>query len=88
MKTTGIIAEYNPFHNGHIHQIETIRRQTDTRIIVVVMSGNFVQRGTPAFTDKYLRTAMALASGADFFLKALALLTVYALVASVIIWLY
>lgn len=66
MKTTGIIAEYNPFHNGHMHQIETIRRQTDTGIIVVVISGDFVQRGTPAFTDKYLRTAMALASGADF----------------------
>ena len=66
MKTTGIIAEYNPFHNGHMHQIETIRRQTDTGIIVVVMSGDFVQRGTPAFTDKYLRTTMALASGADF----------------------
>ena len=66
MKTTGIIAEYNPFHNGHMHQIKTIRRQTDTDIIVVVISGDFVQRGTPAFTDKYLRTAMALANGADF----------------------
>lgn len=66
MKTTGIIAEYNPFHNGHLHQIETIRRQTGTDTIVVVLSGNFVQRGTPAFTDKYLRTAMALESGADF----------------------
>lgn len=66
MKATGIIAEYNPFHNGHLHQIETIRRQTDTGIIVVVISGDFVQRGTPAFTDKYLRTAMALAGGADF----------------------
>lgn len=66
MKTTGIIAEYNPFHNGHLHQIKTIRHQTDTDVIVVVISGDFVQRGTPAFTDKYLRTAMALAGGADF----------------------
>ena len=66
MKTTGIIAEYNPFHNGHLHQIKTIRRQTGTDTIVIVISGNFVQRGTPAFTDKYLRTAMALESGADF----------------------
>ncbi|MCI9078043.1 MAG: nucleotidyltransferase family protein [Lachnospiraceae bacterium] len=66
MKTTGIIAEYNPFHNGHLHQIKTIRSQTGTDVIVVVISGGFVQRGTPAFTDKYLRTAMALSSGADF----------------------
>lgn len=66
MNTTGIIAEYNPFHNGHLYQIETIRRETGACNIVVVMSGCFVQRGTPAFTDKYLRTAMALKSGADF----------------------
>lgn len=66
MNTTGIIAEYNPFHNGHLYQIETIRRKTGAGSIVVVMSGNFVQRGTPAFTDKYLRTAMALENGADF----------------------
>lgn len=66
MKTTGIIAEYNPFHNGHAYQIENIRRQTGADNIVIVMSGNFVQRGTPAFTDKYLRTAMALENGADF----------------------
>lgn len=66
MKTTGIIAEYNPFHNGHSYQIETIRKQTGADNIVIVMSGNFVQRGTPAFTDKYLRTAMALENGASF----------------------
>ena len=66
MKTTGIIAEYNPFHNGHAYQIETIRRQTGADNIVIVMSGNFVQRGMPAFTDKYLRTAMALENGASF----------------------
>ncbi len=66
MKTTGIIAEYNPFHNGHKYQIETIRKRTGADNIVVVMSGNFVQRGTPAFTDKYLRTSMALYGGADF----------------------
>ena len=66
MDTTGIIAEYNPFHNGHLHQISTIRRETGADNIVVIMSGDFVQRGTPAFTDKYLRTAMALEGGADF----------------------
>lgn len=66
MKTAGIIAEYNPFHNGHAYQIETVRKITGADTIVVVMSGNFMQRGAPAFTDKYLRTAMALANGADF----------------------
>lgn len=66
MDTIGIIAEYNPFHNGHLHQINTIRRETGADNIVVIMSGDFVQRGTPAFTDKYLRTAMALEGGADF----------------------
>lgn len=66
MKTTGIIAEYNPFHNGHKYQIDTIRKQTGADNIAIVMSGNFVQRGAPAFTDKYLRTSMALCGGADF----------------------
>lgn len=65
VNTIGIIAEYNPFHNGHFYQIDSIRRQTGARNIVVVMSGDFVQRGTPAWTDKYLRTKMALACGAD-----------------------
>lgn len=66
MKTIGIIAEYNPFHNGHMYQIKAIRRQTGADNIVTIMSGNFVQRGAPAFTDKYLRTNMALYGGADF----------------------
>ena len=66
MKTIGIIAEYNPFHNGHKYQIEMIKKQTLAENIVIVMSGDFVQRGTPAFTDKYLRTQMALSCGADF----------------------
>lgn len=65
MKTTGIITEYNPFHNGHAYQINNIR-QAGADNIVTVMSGNFVQRGAPAFTDKYLRTKMALFGGADF----------------------
>lgn len=64
IKFTGIIAEYNPFHNGHRHQIEYLRSQ-GTQIIAVAMSGNFVQRGAPAWTDKYLRTRMALSQGAD-----------------------
>lgn len=65
MKTVGIIAEYNPFHLGHEYQIQEIRRQTGAEHIVIVMSGDFVQRGAPAWTDKFLRTEMALAGGAD-----------------------
>ena len=65
MKTVGIIAEYNPFHLGHEYQIRQIRKQFGAEHIVVIMSGDFVQRGTPAWTDKFLRTQMALAGGAD-----------------------
>ncbi len=65
MKAVGIIAEYNPFHNGHAHQISFLKEQGAT-IIVAALSGCFVQRGTPAWTDKYLRTKMALSQGVDF----------------------
>lgn len=63
MNTIGIIAEYNPFHNGHLYQIGEIKRITNTQNIIVAMSGDFVQRGTPAWTDKYLRAKMALSCG-------------------------
>ena len=66
LKTVGIVAEYNPFHNGHKYQIEQIKKQTHADNIVVVMSGNFVQRGGFAWTDKYLRARMAVDCGADF----------------------
>ncbi len=65
MKSVGIIAEYNPFHNGHAHQISFLKEQ-GAEIIVAALSGCFVQRGMPAWTDKYLRTKMALAQGVDF----------------------
>ena len=48
MKVAGVITEYNPFHNGHKYQLEQIKRQTSADYIVVVMSGDFVQRGEPA----------------------------------------
>lgn len=69
MKTAGIIAEYNPFHNGHAYQIEEVRRQTGADYVIVIMSGDFVQRGEPAIVDKYLRTRMALEGGADIVLE-------------------
>ena len=65
MKTIGIIAEYNPFHNGHLHLIESCKKALEADFVVVVMSGDFVQRGTPSFIDKFTRTKMALECGAD-----------------------
>ena len=69
MKACGIIAEYNPFHKGHHYQIEQIRKQTDADVIVVAMSGNFVQRGEPAIENKWHRAKIALENGADLILE-------------------
>lgn len=69
MNVNGIIAEYNPFHNGHRYQLEESRRLTGADYTIVVMSGNFVQRGAPALADKRLRTETALHCGADLVLE-------------------
>lgn len=69
MNITGIIAEYNPFHKGHAYQIKTLKEQYKSDYVIVAMSGNFVQRGTIAFTDKYERARMALTMGADLVLE-------------------
>ena len=65
MKTVGIIAEFNPFHNGHKYLTDKAKELTGADTAVVIMSGDFVQRGAPAVCNKYLRTEMALKSGAD-----------------------
>ena len=65
MQTVGIISEYNPFHNGHDHQVQEIKRSLQPDAIVAVMSGSFLQRGEPALLDKWTRTKLALASGID-----------------------
>ena len=69
VKTAGIIAEYNPFHNGHQYQMETVRHLTGADFVIVAMSGDFMQRGVPAIADKYTRTRMALLGGADLVLE-------------------
>ncbi len=66
MNVTGVIAEYNPFHNGHAYQIQKAKELSRADYVIVVMSGNFVQRGMPAILDKFTRTAAALKNGADF----------------------
>lgn len=73
MKVIGIIAEYNPFHNGHKYQIDTLKKQTGADYVIIAMSGNFLQRGVPALCDKYTRTRMALSCGADLVLELPAL---------------
>ncbi len=67
MQTAGIIAEYNPFHNGHAYHIQTARKHGATHI-AVVLSGYFVQRGEPAAFSPLLRAEEALQSGADLVL--------------------
>ncbi len=69
MKIIGIVAEYNPFHTGHAWHIQETRRQfREETAVVAVMSGNWVQRGECAITDKWTRTEMALAGGVDLVL--------------------
>lgn len=65
MKATGIIVEYNPFHNGHKLHAAAAKKEGNADIIIAVMSGNFLQRGEPAFIDKWARTEMALKNGVD-----------------------
>lgn len=73
MKIAAIIAEYNPFHNGHQYHLEETRKETGADFLLVVMSGNFVQRGAPAMVNKYTRTKMALLGGADVVIELPAL---------------
>ncbi len=69
MKTVGIIAEYNPFHNGHHLQICEIRRRFPDAGIVIAMSGSFTQRGTVAILDKWHRAEAAVRHGASLVLE-------------------
>ncbi len=64
-KIVAIITEYNPFHNGHKYQIDKIRQEMPDATIISIMSGNVVQRGDFAFTDKYTRAEMAINCGVD-----------------------
>ncbi|TAH75149.1 MAG: nucleotidyltransferase [Anaerolineaceae bacterium] len=69
MKVLGIITEYNPFHNGHKHHIKEAKKITGADYVIAVMSGDFVQRGTPAIISKYDRSLMALNNGVDLVLE-------------------
>ncbi len=69
MNITGIITEYNPFHNGHKFHLEESKKQTKSDGTICIMSGNFVQRGGPAIIDKWKRTEMALNNGVDLIIE-------------------
>ena len=65
MNITGLIVEYNPFHNGHIYHINKAKELTDADLVVACMSGNFTQRGEPSIIDKFTKTEAALLNGVD-----------------------
>ena len=69
MNVAGIIAEYNPFHNGHAYHIHEVKKRTNADFVIAIISGDFVQRGAPAIADKYVRTKMALLGGADLVIE-------------------
>lgn len=69
MKVVGLITEYNPFHNGHFYHIKKAKEVTGADMVIVVMSGDFVQRGAPAILPKHLRAEAALKAGASLVLE-------------------
>ena len=64
-RTVGIIAEYNPFHNGHIYHINMVKKMFPDSLIVLILGGNFTQRGEISFLDKWDKTKIALKYGVD-----------------------
>jgi len=68
-KVLGIIAEYNPFHNGHLYHIQEAKRQTGSNYVVCIMSGNFAQRGNTSIVNKWVKTQMALQNGVDIVIE-------------------
>ena len=69
MKTIGIIAECNPLHKGHEYLLREAKKRSGADYVIVIMSGDFVQRGEPAVFDKEQRTKTLLSSGADLVLQ-------------------
>ncbi len=69
MKICAIICEYNPFHNGHLHQINEAKRISNADALLCLMSGNFVQRGEAAIFEKHVRAKHAIVAGAAIVLE-------------------
>ena len=68
-KVLGIIAEYNPFHNGHLYQIQEAKKQIGADYVVAVMSGNFVERGNTSLVNKWVKAKMALLNEVDLVIE-------------------
>ena len=68
-KVLGIIAEYNPFHNGHLYHLKSSKKLTQTDYTVAIISGNFTQRGSTSIIDKWSKTKMALENGIDLVIE-------------------
>lgn len=69
MNAIGIIAEYNPFTNGHLYHLNSIKEKYPEHAIILIMSGNFTQRGIPTIIDKFKRTEIALKLGVDLVIE-------------------
>lgn len=65
----GIVAEYNPFHNGHLYHLEKSKRDTNSEYSIAVISGNFTQRGSTSLVDKWEKAQMAIANGVDLVIE-------------------
>lgn len=65
----GIIAEYNPFHNGHLYHLKESKKATGAEYTVAIISGNFTQRGSTSIIDKWKKTEMALQNGVDLIIE-------------------
>ena len=68
-KVLGIIAEYNPFHNGHLYHLQKAKEITNSDYTVAIISGNFTQRGSTSLIDKWSKTEMALLNGVDLVIE-------------------
>lgn len=68
-KVLGIVAEYNPFHNGHFYHMQESKKITEADSCICVISGNFTQRGEPSIVNKWAKTYMALCCGADLVIE-------------------
>ena len=68
-KVLGIVAEYNPFHNGHLYHLEESKKATGANYTVAIMSGNFTQRGDTSIIDKWSKTKIALSNGIDIVIE-------------------
>ena len=75
-RVLGIIAEYNPFHNGHLYHIARSKQETNAQYVIGVISGNFVQRGNTSIINKWIKARMALLNGVDLVIE---LPTVYSI---------